>query len=344
VSASKRAAKSKVIGAPGIGTCWLGNLPVFAFGDGTLLIGEKSYTPHDGGIISLALHPTGQSVITAGEDGFIKSTDAKGTSHVFWSRLNAWFDALLTNSTTNDLAFICGREVMLLNLANLSESARTFKPGRTPNSLAFNDNATLLAIGHSAGVSLFETNNPAAPLYEFPCSGGPVSVALDPTGSFLFAGLSEPALAGWRLGDGQGFRMGGYPGKPKQLIFSDGGKVLFTSGGPALLVWPMVAQDGTTLSGPMGQAAAVYRPRLGLATAVASHTDIAIVGWSDGGVDMINLLHGGSRHLGGPRPQSDLDKDPRALTTAIIGVSLRADGKQACWIGEQGAYGSCALQ
>jgi hypothetical protein len=138
--------------------------------------------------------------------------------------------------------------------------------------------------------------------------------------------------------------MGGYPGKPKQLVFQTDGKALLTSGGPALLVWPMVAKDGVSLSGPMGQAAGVYRPRLGLATAVASHGTNAIVGWSDGGVDVVDLIGGGARHLGGPRPQTTLDADPRALTTAIIAVSFRSDGKQAAWIGERGAYGSAAVQ
>jgi hypothetical protein len=344
VSASKRAAKLTAPQAPGVGCTWLGEVPAFAFGDGTLLVGGKKYAPHDGGIVALAAAQGGDNIFSAGDDGRIVNMDANGTSTIVFERAGAWLDTILPHPSGKAIAAICGRDILLLDVTSKSKIIATYKPARTPNSLALSGDGSRLAIGHSGGVSLFETTTPDEVQYELPCSGGPVSVALDPSGGFLFAGLSEPALAGWRLNDGQGFRMGGYPGKPKHLVFQTDGKALLTSGGPALLVWPMVAKDGVSLLGPMGQAAGVYRPRLGLATAVASHGTRAIVGWSDGGVDVVDLISGSTHHLGGPRPQTTLDNDPRAMTTAIIAVSFRSDGKQAAWIGERGAYGSAAVQ
>jgi WD40 repeat protein len=343
VSASKRAAKSLAPTAPGVGCFWLNEVPVFAFGDGTLLVNSKKHTPHDGGIVSIANSASGNRVLTAGEDGRIVSTDEAGASSLVFDRQGAWLDTLLPHPNGKAVAVCCGRDVLLLDTQTPNSIIATFKPARPPNSLAFSGDGSRLAIGHSGGVSLFETAVSSAPEYELPCSGGPISVALDPSGSFLFAGLAEPALAGWRLTDGQGFRMGGYPGKPKQLVFQTDGKALLTSGGPALLVWPMVGKDGIKLSGPMGQAAGVYRPRLGLATAIACYGSKAVVGWSDGGVDLVDLITGNPRHLGGPRPQTQLNTDPRALTTAIIAVSFREDGKQVAWMGEQGAYGNAAI-
>jgi hypothetical protein len=332
------------IRAPGIATLWLGDQPVFAFGDGTLMVGGRKYHPHRGSIIALALTPDGHQVLTAGQDGKVIATDMQGNSTEVYAKAGAWLDAILPQPDTEAIAIISGRDVLLISLEQRGEVIATFKPARSPGALSFSGDGTRLAISHSAGVSLFKTNVPHEPEYELPCAGGPVSVALDPSGSFLFAGLSEPALAGWCLTDGQGFRMGGYPGKPKQLVFHDNGKALLTSGGPALLVWPMAGKDGARLSGPMGQSAGVYRPRLGLATAVAAHGEKALVGWSDGGVDLVDLVSGHTRHLGGPRPQTILDHDPRALTTAIVSVSFRSDGKQVSWIGEQGAYGTAVVQ
>lgn len=332
------------ITAPGIGTTWLGETVAFAFGDGTLLINDVATIPHKGALIALARTKDGERILSAGEDGCIISTGRDGQSQPIFVQKNAWFEALLPHPNGQTCAAILGREVVLIDLSPPHHVVAQFKPGRTPNAMAFNGDGTLLAISHSAGVALFETASPNQPLYELPCGGGPISVALDPTGAFLFAGLSEPALAGWRLKDGQGFRMGGYPGKPKQLSFHDNGKAMLTSGGPALLVWPLVGKDLQTLVGPMGQAAGVYRPRLGLATAIASHGDKAVIGWSDGGVDFVNIVTSESRHIGGPRPQTNLDFDPRALTTAIVSVAFRDDGKQVSWIGEQGAYGSAAVQ
>jgi WD40 repeat protein len=344
MSASKRAAAIRQMTSPGIATTWLGDTPVFGFGDGTLLIDAKAHRPHDGGIVSLCRSRDGQAVFSAGEDGRVVATDRAGGKTDLFHQSGAWLDVILPHPKHDEVVVICGREVLLLSTITPNIVSARFKPARTPNSLAFDGVGKLLAIGHSAGVSLFETTSPQAPLHELDCSGGPVSVALDPTGEFLFTGLSEPALAGWHLSRGQGFRMGGYPGKPKQLSFHNNGKALLTSGGPALLIWPLIGKDKTTLVGPMGQSAGVYRPRQGLATAVASYGETAIVGWSDGGVDLVNLITSEARHIGGPRPASNLDFDPRALTTAIVSVAFRGDGKQVSWIGEQGAYGTAVVQ
>jgi WD40 repeat protein len=330
--------------AAGVGTAWLGNSPAFGFGDGKLVLGGKAYYPHQGGILSLTLASQSGLIVTCGEEGAVMGTDINGHSTRLFHDPKAWLDALAFHNSIQKLAICAGRDVIVIDLNEGAKSPRRLQPARAPTSLAFSGDGTFLAIGHSGGVSLFKVAHPEAVWHEFPCTGGPLSVALDQSGDFLFAGLSEPALAGWRLSDGQGFRMGGYPGKPRQLVWSTNGKALLTTGGPALLVWPMTAKDGQTITGPMGQAAGVYRPRLGMMTAVATAGDYAATGWSDGGVDLVNLLDASSRHIGGPRPPKDIDKDPRALTTNIVSLAFRHDGKQVSWISETGSYGTAAIQ
>ena len=330
--------------AAGVGTVWAGTAPVFAFGDGKLMIGGKAHYPHQGGILSLVYVAQSGLIVTCGDDGCVIGTNSAGQSQTLMHDSKAWLDTLVVHPASQLLAISAGREVILMKLTDISAPPIRFKPARASTALAFSGDGLFLAISHSAGVSLFKINEPTSVWHEFPCTGGPLSVALDHSGKFLLSGLSEPALAGWRLSDGQGFRMGGYPGKPRQLVWSTNGNALLTTGGPALLVWPMTGKDGHTLVGPMGQTAGVYRPRLGMVTAVATVNDYAVTGWSDGGVDLVNLLDGGTRHLGGPRPPKDLDKDPRALTTSIVSVAFRDDGKQVSWIGETGGYGTAVVQ
>jgi WD40 repeat protein len=341
---TKLAKANQAFLAAGVGTCWLGSAPIFAFGDGKLLIGGKTFRPHVGGILGLTMAAEAGVIITCGDDGSVVSTDLNGHSTLLIAEPKSWLDALVYQASRHLVAVSAAREVIVLRMNDPAMGVVRFRPARAPTSVAFSGDGLLLAIGHSGGVSLFKVDQPDAVWHEFPCTGGPLSVALDQTGGFLFAGLSEPALAGWRLSDGQGFRMGGYPGKPRQLVWSSNGKALLTTGGPALLVWPMADKEGNTIVGPMGQAAGVYRPRLGMMTAVATFGDYAATGWSDGGVDLIHLLHGGARHLGGPRPPDDLDKDPRALTTAIVSIAFRDNGKQVSWASETGAYGTAAIQ
>jgi hypothetical protein len=327
--------------AQGVATCWLDKAPVFAFGDGLLLIGTDRYQPHAGGILGLACDTARQRVISCGDDGKVVATDCEGQSELLFHQSKLWLDQLIVHHASGTVAVGAGRKVILLAP---SKPEVVLQPQRAATSLAFSGDGVLLAVGHSAGVSLFRLSDPTHIWQEFPCAGGPLSVALDHAGAFLFAGLSEPALAGWSLADGRGFRMGGYPGKPRQLVWSSNAKALLTSGGPALLVWPMVGKDGVTLTGPMGQAAGVYRPRLGLMTGVATHSDLAATGWSDGGVDLVNMQDGSMRHLGGARPPKTLDRDPRALTTAIVSLAFRSDGKQVSWISETGSYATAAIQ
>jgi WD40 repeat protein len=328
----------------GIGTCWLGNAPVFAFGDGRLLIDGKTYAPHSGGILSMTYDAVAGTVFTCGDDGAVIATNAQGQCETVLEVGSTWLDVIAFHQSTRRISVSIGREVLVHTLASGPSTQIRLKPARAATSLAFSGDGTLLAVGHSAGVSLFKLSQPQAPLYEFPCSGGPVSVALDYKGNFLFAGLSEPALAGWRLRDGQGFRMGGYPGKPRHLLWTSKEQALLTTGGPALLVWPMIGKDGRTRVGPMGQAAGVYRPRLGMVTAIATHGEIALVGWSDGGVDLVNLVEGTSRYIGGAKPVSTLDNDPRASTYNIAAIALRSDGKHAAWVSETGSYGTAVIQ
>jgi WD40 repeat protein len=329
--------------AAGVGTTWLNDQPLFAFGDGKLLIGGKTFHPHQDGILGMSSSSALNLIVTCGDDGQVVATSRDGNSKTVFHDPKSWIDNLVCDPLGQSVAVSSGREVVLVSLIDAAAPI-IFKPARAPTSLAFSGNGRLLAIAHSGGVSLFKIDQPEKVWHEFPCSGGPLSVALDHEGAFLFAGLSEPALAGWRLADGQGFRMGGYPGKPRQLVWSTNGKALLTTGGPALLIWPMTGKDGSTITGPMGQAAGVYRPRLGMMSAVATARDHAVTGWSDGGVDLVNLLDGTTRHIGGPRPPKDLDKDPRALTTSIVSVAFRPDGKAVSWLSETGSYGTGAVQ
>jgi hypothetical protein len=330
--------------AAGIGALWLGKVPVFGFGDGRLLINGKTFTPHDGGILAMTLAPDGARIVTCGDDGIVVATNDQGHAQTLLDAKGAWLDIMACDQGSGRLGVSAGRVVYVIDTSGADTPPVTLQPARAATALAFSGDGNLAAISHSSGVSLFNLASPNTPLHELPCSGGPVSVAVDHTGAFLLAGLSEPALAGWRLADGMGFRMGGYPGKPRHLVWTQNQEALLTTGGPALLVWPMISKDGRTRIGPMGQAAGVYRSRLGMVTAIACYGEIALVGWSDGGVDLVNLTLGTSRYVAGKRAAKTLDTDPRASTTNIISLAIRQDGKQVAWMSERGQYGTAAIQ
>lgn len=321
--------------APGIGAAWLGDSPAFGFGDGTLKLGDHHLTCHQGGMLAMQASPDGQSIWTAGDDGRLVQVDLQGQVHERLHVPRKWLDSLAISSDGSFVAVAAGQTVHVVGQDGTSQELR---PPKGPTALAFAQDGQELAVTHSGGVSLFELSSGDL-VQEIPCAGGPISVAYGADDAFLFVGLSEPALAGWRLQDGQAFKMGGYPAKPRCLVQNKTGSVFLTSGGPALLAWPIVAGKG-----PMGQSAGLYRPRLGLVTCVAVHEARALVGWSDGGVDQVDLSSGKTGYLTGPRPRTELLDDPRKMRRSILSLAFHASGKRFAYVGEDGSFGHQWLQ
>jgi hypothetical protein len=298
-------------------------------------LGETLVQCHEGGMLAMQASPDGQSIWTAGDDGRLVQVGSQG--HV-QERLHVprkWLDSLAISADGGFVAVAAGQTVHVVGLDGTSLELR---PPKGPTALAFAQDGQELAVTHSGGVSLFELSSGDL-VQEIPCAGGPISVAYGVDDSFLFVGLSEPALAGWRLQDGEAFKMDGYPAKPRHLVQNNTGSVLLTSGGPALLAWPIVAGKG-----PMGQSAGVYRPRLGLVTAIAIHEARALVGWSDGGVDQVDLSSGKAGFLAGTRPRTELLDDPRKMRRSILSLAFYASGKRFAYVGEDGSFGHHWLQ
>ena len=321
--------------APGIGAAWLGDSPAFGFGDGMLKLGEQYLTCHQGGMLAMQASPDGQSIWTAGDDGRLVQVDLQGQVHERLPVPRKWLDSLAISSDGSFVAVAAGQTVHVVGQDGTSQELR---PPKGPTALAFTHDGQELAVTHSGGVSLFELSSGDL-VQEIPCAGGPISVAYGADDAFLFVGLSEPALAGWRLQDGQAFKMGGYPAKPRHLVQNKTGSVLLTSGGPALLAWPIVAGKG-----PMGQSAGLSRPRLALVTCVAVPDARALVGWSDGGVDQVDLSSGKTGYLTGPRPRAELLDDPRKMRRSILSLAFHASGKRFAYVGEDGSFGHQWLQ
>ncbi|GIU67752.1 hypothetical protein [Candidatus Phycosocius spiralis] len=316
--------------APGVGAAWIENKAVFVFGDGLIRLGEKEVYPHQGGILAMTGDPLRNAILTSGDDGKVIRVDGEGDTQVIFDAPRIWLDAIELHPETGRIAVAVGKQVALIELGG---EVATLTPPKGPTAFAFNEEGTELAVAHSGGISLFDTRAKEL-VQEIPCGGGPISVAYSVQNAFLFVGLSEPALAGWRLRDGKAFKMGGYPAKPRQLYVLEDGGIVLTSGGPALLAWPILGDRG-----PMGQQAGVYRPRLGLVTAVVGIGHQALVGWSDGGVDQVDLFSGQFKHLCGTRPRRELVDDPRKLRRGVISLALHPSGKQFGWVTEDGAHG-----
>jgi WD40 repeat protein len=275
-------------GAGVVGAAFLGQTPVFALGDGRVLIagpGEpRALAAHADGAILVAASD-GARLLTGGDDGRVVATGAAGESALLAEEKGKWIDAVAGRSD-GAVAWSAGRE---LRARAPKGEVKTLALPSTSRGVAFFPKGYRLAIAHYNGATLWFPNAAAAP-EALEWKGSHLDATVSPDGKFVLTSMQENMLHGWRVADAKNLRMAGYPGKTRSLSWSHDGKWLATSGADACIVWPFQGKDG-----PMGQAPREcgVRPEIKVSR-VAFHPDalVVAVGYEDGMVLLCRLTDG----------------------------------------------------
>ena len=301
----------------GAGQAW------FALGDGAVRgPGQPDRAVHDGAVLCAALHPSGSGLLTGGDDGAVCWTRPEGTQRLF-ERPGRWIDALDASPATGLVAFACGREAHVRDLADPSFE-RVFRHERSVAALGFDPKGRRLATASYGGVMLWYARIAEQKPQLLKWAGSHIAVAWSPDGRFVVSSMQENALHGWRLSDGKDMRMGGYPAKVRSLAFLSRGRLMASSGAPAAVVWPFSGADG-----PMGKEAAEIGFQEGSevcrVAAALGGTRLA-GGRTDGSVWMADLAGTGVRELvpAGGSPVSALALSPDGARLAHGDESGRA--------------------
>jgi WD40 repeat protein len=260
-------------------------LAAFGLGDGVVRWESGvNAQAHDGAILCMAPHPSGEGVITGGDDG-----------RVVWSRPEAsialaeikggWIDALAVASATGLIAFSSGKVVTVLS-ASEANFVRRFEHSASVSDLAFDPKGRRLAAATYGGVALWYARIADQKPVMLRWAGPHAKVLFSPDGRFIVSALQEPALHIWRLSDGQEGEMAGpYGAKARSLAFVQGGDWLTSSGSEKSVLWPMMGKDG-----PLGRAPAqMSLAESGMIVCVAARGDDLIVGLDNGKIIGIDL-------------------------------------------------------
>ena len=223
---------------------------VFALGDGSVRFeGGAAQSAHDGAILAAVPHPSGEGILSGGDDGRLVWSQGSGAQEIA-SLPGKWIDAVAASAASGLIAFAAGRDVHVRDIADAA-FARTFAHEKSVADLAFESKGRRLAAATYGGVWLWyariETQKPA----KLGWAGSHVAAVWSPDGKFLVSAMQENQLHGWRVADEKNMRMGGYPAKPKSLAFLNKGSLLVTSGANGAVVWPFAGATG-----PMGKQAA----------------------------------------------------------------------------------------
>ncbi|MBW3558283.1 MAG: WD40 repeat domain-containing protein [Proteobacteria bacterium] len=300
---------------------------VWALGDGTVRFeGGAGVEAHDGAVLCAAPHPSGEGVITGGDDGRLMWSRPSGAVQLADAG-GRWIDAVASSAASGLMAYAAGREVRMLDAADPGFS-RSFGHGRTVAGLAFDAKGRRLATATYGGARLWWARIAEQKPVELKWAGSHLDCAFSPDGRFLFSSMGENALHGWRLSDGKDMRMGGYPSKVRSLAFPGKGQLLVTSGAPGAVVWPIAGPNG-----PMGKEAAEIgytEGRLVTRAAAAEGSGVIAAGCDDGRVWTADLASRGVRHW----------REPSGSPVSALAITRAG---RLAWGDEDGGAGTAAL-
>ena len=190
---------------------------------------------HDGGVLAMAIHPSGTTFATAGQDGRVLVWGvAKGRAKQAIDVGAAWVENVAWSPDGQWLAASCSRQVRAYR-ADGSEAWRSDDHPSTVSAIAWSRAGELGTACYSR-VTFFDAST-GERRQKLEWKGSLVSIALSPDGDIVACGSQDNSVHFWRRSTGQDSMMSGYPGKPSALAFDDAGTLLATGGGERVTVW-----------------------------------------------------------------------------------------------------------
>jgi WD40 repeat protein len=294
---------------------------MFALGDGSVRFEAGEIVgAHDGAVLCAVKHPSGDGVVTGGDDGRLVWSRGDGAVQIAEIK-GRWIDAVAASAESGLIAFSAGRDLHVRDVKDLA-FARTFTHEKSVAGIDFDAKGRRLATATYGGAFLWFARIAEQKPVALRWAGSHIGVLFSPDGRFLMSSMQENQLHGWRTADSKDMRMGGYPAKVKSMTFLAKGMLLATAGAPGAVVWPFGGANG-----PMGkEASEIGFNESSLVTVVAGTPEgtILAAGCDDGRVWACDLT---SRRL------ETLKAEKGAPISAL---ALSADGRRLAWGAEDG--------
>jgi WD40 repeat protein len=296
----------------------------FALGDGTVRFESgETVAAHDGAVLAAALHPSGQGLVTGGDDGRLVWAKPEGASEL--AKLpGRWIESVAASPESKLIAFAAGRELHVRDATDAA-FARVFAHEKSVADVTFDPKGRRLAAATYGGVALWYARIEGQKPTMLKWAGSHVVSAFSPDGKFLVSAMQDNQMHGWRVADEKNMRMGGYPAKVKSLAFLAKGQMMATSGSNGVVVWPFAGSTG-----PMGkQAAEVGFDESAMVVRVAA---APALGWVAAGLDDGRVW---ACDLAGQKlvPLKSEKGSP------VSALAMSPDGKRVAWGDEDGNAG-----
>lgn len=302
---------------------------IFALGDGSVRFeGGEFSAAHDGAVLSAAVHPSGDGIITGGDDGRVIWHRRDEAGVLATSPRGQWIDAIDASAVSGLIAFSAGKTVTVID-AKDAGFRRDFLHERTVSGVAFEPKGRRIAASTYGGVALWFARIADQRPTLLKWAGSHTAVSFSPDGAFVVTAMQDAQLHGWRLKDQKNMRMGGYPSKVRSMSFLSNGQLLATAGAQGAVLWPFVGSNG-----PMGrEATEIGYDEGSLVALVASQPKHGLLaaGLNDGRVWLADPAGQGLNFI---------KADKGATITAL---AMSADATRVAWADEDGQAGVVTL-
>jgi WD40 repeat protein len=227
---------------------------VAAFGDGTVRVldlaeatkGFNSFEVHKGGSLCFAPDIMPGCHLSGGDDGKLVKIDVSGAMEVVADLGRKWIEHVTAHTDAGVRAYASGKDVYILG--KKGSEPRQIKMDTSVGGLAVNPKGKRIAVSYYNAVNLYWLAAKDGQPQVLPWKGSHLQVCWSPDGDYVVTAMQENSLHGWRLSDGQHFRMQGYAAKIRAMSFAKRGQYLATGGADTVVCWPF------TGGGPMGKA------------------------------------------------------------------------------------------
>ena len=302
---------------------------IFALGDGSVRFeGGEFSAAHDGAILCAVVHPSGDGVVTGGDDGRLIWHRRGDAGVLATSARGQWIDAVDASAESGLIAFSAGKTLTVLD-AKDAGFRRDFQHERTVSGVAFESRGRRIATSTYGGAALWFARIAEQKPTFLKWAGSHTAVTFSPDGAFVVTAMQDAQLHGWRIKDQKNMRMGGYPSKVRAISFLSNGQLLATSGAQGAVLWPFVGSNG-----PMGREATEIGfdegSQIALVASQPKHGLLA-AGLSDGRVWLADPAGQGLNFL---------KADKGAPITAL---AMSADAARVAWADEDGNAGVSTL-
>ena len=275
---------------------------------------------HEGGVLAVAVHPSGTAFATAGQDSRVLIwSAAEGQVSQAIDVGSGWVENVAWSPDGQWLAASCSRQVRAYG-ADGAEVWRSEDHPSTVSAIAWSSVGELATACYGR-VTFFDAPT-GEPRQKLEWQGSLVSMVLSPDGDIVACGSQDNSVHFWRRSTEEDSMMSGYPAKPSALAFDDTGTLLATGGGEAVTVWSFQG------SGPEGTRPGVLELHVQPVTRLAFAPGAMRLasGGRDGAVVVWSL-------------QKDGEGDPigaAVVAGAVAGLYWRPDGRALAALDAQG--------